>query len=336
MKKIITKILIFIFFFISLNGCKSITKLTQAFDEESICLTAPALQDDLFYATGSAYSLEQAKSNARQDLVLQISSDVSSKIENKTTDKNGHVNNRSSSWIQSESSSIPVDQHKVIETCKTDGTYFIAITLKKQSLIDSTELRLKKEIKESKKLLNSVKRGSLYEKYIVRQTLDKKLSAINAYTQILTQYAHKPINKKTAQLIKKLETFIINSGKLVVGIQSDRVLSPLQDELEQALNKAKLEYKRGSRRTVAVIKLKARQNNRRKGKLYIVKLKASLDVSRGDNNKLLSRYHIDEVVKTSTVSYKLALQSAQSLLGKRLKTHLNGDAEKIRKILGLE
>ena len=300
-----------------------------------MCLSSPVLQDKLFYATGSARLLEKAKSNARQELVLQISSNVSSKVESRTSDTDGRVNKRSSSWTQSKSASIPVDQHKVIETCKTDNTYFVAITLKKQSLIDSTRLRLKKEIKESKKLLYSVKRASLYKKYITRQTLDKKLSAINTYIQILDQYAHSPVNKKTTQLISKLEKFIAESDRLVIGVQSDRSLSLLQDVLEQALNKAKLEYKQGSRRTVAVIKLKANQDTQRKGKLYIVKLKASLDVSRGDNGRLLSRYNLGEAVKTSTVSYKLALQSAQQKLKSRLRQHLNGGADKIRKILGL-
>ena len=335
MKKIIIKLLIIHFFFVTLNGCKSISKFTKSSDEDVICLAVPELQNDGFYATGSAKTLEQAKLNARQDLVLQISSNVSAKIENKTTDTDGRVDKRSSSWTKSESETIPISKHKVIDSCKVEKTYYAAITLKKQALIESTTLALAKKTDASKKLLASMNKASLYQKYIARQKIEKNLSAIKTYTHLLNQYAHRSVDKTTKRLVSKLEKFITASSKLVIGVRSDKRLLPLQDELEHSLNKAELDYKRGGNNTVAVISLQADQTNQMHKNQHIVKLNASLNVSRGDNGNALSKYNLGQVVKTSTVSYQLAFKRAQHELLLRLKQHLKGGANKVRKILGL-
>lgn len=334
MYKLTFKIFISLLISIALSACNSITRLTSL-GHDSICLSAPLVQDGVFYASGSAATLEQAKSNARQDLVLQISSEVSSKVENKTTDINGNVRSRSSSVMQAKSAAIPIDQHKIIETCQAGHSTYVALTLKKQALISSTKVRLETTILESEKIYRRIKYATLYEKYIARQLINEKLTTINTYSNILLQYAGFQVNKKTRALTLRLEKYLEKSGRLVIGVQSSRGLKPLQNVLEQALNKSKLEYKQGSRRTVALIKLNARQDKQRLGKRYIIKLNASLDVIRSDTGKMLSSYDLGQAVGTSTISYKLALQGAQRTLQNRLKQHLNKDANKVIKILGL-
>lgn len=335
MIKLIFKISIPLFFLIVLQGCNSITKLSDSLGHHDMCLSTPVLDDGVFYANGSAASLEQAKSNARQDLVLQISSEVSSSVENTTTDNNGKVSHQSSSAMRAKSASIPVDQHKITQTCKSGDTYYVAITLEKSQLIKATQQRLKRATQKSQKLIKKAKRASRYEMYIARQKMQKQLEAINTYTQILLQYTNKPMGNSTRKLIARLENLIEKSDRLVIGVRTDSKLRPLQGVLEQALNKSALEYKQGAKDTVAVIKLKSRHNNQRSGKRYIVKLNASLEVSRGDTGQLLSSHEVGQAVGTSTVSYDFALQLAQKKLHKHLKRYLSGDANKIRNILGL-
>ena len=322
-------------FLLCLSGCNSITKMPVSLGHHDMCLSEPVAEKGIFYATGSATLLEQAKANARQDLVLQISSEVSAKTQSLVTDNQGVVKSQSSSAIQSKSSSVPIDQHKIVQTCKSGEMYYVAISLSQSSLINATRQRLNKVSKDSQKILNTVGRASRYKKYMSRQVLQKNLFSINTYTQILSEYANKPVSKKTEKLIKKLETFLENSSRLLIGIEVDANIMPLQDVLEQALNKANLDYRQGTKNTVAVIKLKSRENKKRSGKRYIIKINASVDVNRGDTGKLLSRHDLGKVVATSTVSYDLALQNAQRDLQIRLRRYLNGDANKIKKALGL-
>lgn len=322
---------------LSLSACKQITQLTQTNNaKETICLKNRVLSDHTFYASGSASSLEQAKLNARQDLVQQISSSVSSNIESIKTDNTGNIKHSASSHAKSVTALIPIDKHKIIDSCKSGNTYFSAITLSKDDLLKTTSLRLKNQADDTSKLLSRISNSSQYQQYSNRKQLEKNLTFITTYINILNQYGQQPVDGNISLLATRLKNAISTYGKLVIGIYADSDLHSVKDTLEQALNKANLDYKQGTKNTVAIISLKSRKTNQRLGNRNIVKLTGSLDITRSDTGKLIKRHELGQVVTTSTVSPKLALQNAELKLANRLKQHLNVSSKKIRKILGFE
>jgi len=319
-----------------LSSCRYAARSDAAANPATICLKAPILGSQSFYATGSASTLEQAKLNARQDLVQQISSDVSSHIENTKTDDNGSFRQQSVSRARSESVSIPVDQHKISQTCQSGDSYFVAITLQHAALVEVSRLRLQQELKAAKSILRSLKKASLFRQYNSHKTLSEKYRRIITYRQILQQYDKTSVDSKTLEAIVALEQFVLESGKLIVGIDKRHEQSPLHKMLEIALNKAGFDYIQGRKNTVATITIKTKQSQHKNGNRHIVKLNASLDVNRSDTQKLLSRYELGQVITSSTVSVSLARENAERKLAARLKQHLNTSAHNIRKILGFE
>ena len=148
---------------LSLSACKQLTQLTHSRAEETICLKKHAVNEQTFYASGSAASLEQAKLNARQDLVQQISSSVSSNIESIKTDNAGNVQHSASSQAKSVTTLIPIDKHKVIDSCKSGNTYFSAITLSKNELLKTVLFRLTNQAKDTNELLSRISNSSQYQ-----------------------------------------------------------------------------------------------------------------------------------------------------------------------------
>jgi len=320
----------------SLTACKQLNQLTHSRADETICLKKHALSGQDFYASGSASSLEQAKLNARQDLVQQISSSVSSNIESLKTDNAGTIKHSASSQAKSVTALIPIDKHKVIDSCKSGNTYFSAITLSKANLVDTTSLRLKSQADDTSKVLSLIGKASQYQQYSKRKELENNLTFITTYINILNQYGQQPVDSHISQLASRLKSSISRYGKLIIGLYADSHLDSVKDTLEQALNKAKLDYKQGTKNTVAIISLKSRKTNQRVGNRHIVKLAGSLDITRSDTGKLIKRHELGQVVTTSTVSSTLALQNAELQLANRLRQHLNVSSKKIRKILGFE
>lgn len=321
---------------LSLSACKQLNQLTHSSAKETICLKNHALSEQTFYASGSASSLEQAKLNARQDLVQQISSSVSSHIESIKTDNAGTVKLSASSQAKSVTALIPIDKHKVIDNCKSGNTYFSAITLNKDDLIETTSFRLKDQAEKASKLLSQISNSSPYQQYSKRKELENNLTHISTYINILNQYGQQPVDKTISDLADRLKNAVSTYGKLIIGLNADSHLSSVKDTLEQALNKARLDYRQGTKNTVAIISLKSRKTNQHLGNRHIVKLSGSLDITRSDTGKLIKRHDLGQVVTTSTVSPSLALQNAQLQLANRLKQHLNVSSKKIRTILGFE
>ncbi|MDH5392917.1 MAG: LPP20 family lipoprotein [Gammaproteobacteria bacterium] len=319
-----------------LSGCQSPGFFNKPQSHEIICLNTPALRHNVFYASGSAATLEQAKLNARQDLVQQISSNVSSTIENTKTDHDGKLSQLSLNRAKSESTAIPVDQHKLVDSCKSASTYYVAISLNHAALVKSTKLRLEKEIRQAKSSLGLVKDASLYQQYIQHQQLSRQHKSINAFKDILLQYDKKPLSREITAFISTLETFLLSSGNLTVSIRTGPHLGALRGTLEQALNSAKLAYKTDSNDTVASISLRAKQNHYFKNNRHFVRLRAVLEVFRNDTQQLLSRHDLKFVVHSSSVSSELALENAQQALSLKLNKLLSSEPEKLRKILGLE
>lgn len=319
-----------------LSSCRSISVLSQHADNAPICLKTPRLNHHSFYATGSATTLEGAKLNARQDLVQQISSDVSSSIENTKTDDDGELSQQSVSRAKSETASIPIDQHQVSQTCKSASTYYAAVTLKHSSLVEITRQRLDKEMAAATSLLDSVRNASHYRQYSSHNVLSKKYNRIFSYQQILKQYDKIPLSDETNEAITALRHFVLKSGKLILGIDIANKHLPLRNSVEMALNKAGIDYKKGRKNTVATIAIQSKQSQHRASGRHIVKINASLDVNRSDTRKLLSRYELGQVISHSTISVSIARENAQRKLAARLKQHLSTSADNIRKILGFE
>jgi len=320
----------------TLSGCKQLKQLTHKEEKSVICLKNQTSNKHSFYATGSAKTLEAAKLNARQDLVQQISSNVSSSIEQKLTQNRDSHSQQSSSWAKSESENIPLDQHRVEQTCKSGKTFYAAISLSKQALLHSSQQRIKQVIESVEPELNQLKQESRYRQYVKRRQLEKSLNQLQTYNKLLDSYQPDLLTPKTKAFTRQLVAFINQAAKLLIGIADSNRHLPTTAVIEQALNKAQLEYQQGTRDAVAIIAVNANDSSQRVGNRHIVKLQASLDVNRADTGKLLKRHELGKIVTTSTVSAQLALDNAYQQLSNRVKQHLSVSPASIRKILGFE
>lgn len=316
-----------------LSGCKQIKQLSGLTDEEKICLKTVSGNADVFRASGSAKTLEKAKLNARQDLALQISSNVSSAIENKQTASNNHSSQQSSSWTKSETENIPLDQHRIDQTCKSGSTYYAAASLEKARLLKSVQQRMSHLSKTANNAINKLEHQNRYQQYLNARHMQKSLAQLRSLQKLLTIY-NQSIATDTLATIDKLQDTVDRSATLVLGLQGKK--SPALTMIEQALNRAELEYQQGIENVVAIISLKTHDNIQRAGNRFIFKLNASIDVMRADTRKLLKRHNLGKIVTTSTVSSELAIDNAYQKLADRVRQHLNVAPEKIRKILGLE
>ena len=320
----------------TLTACKQLKQFSGKAEKSVICLKSQVEDNERFYATGSAPTLEQAKLNARQDLVQQISSNLSSTIEQKKTLDKNSVDQQSSSWAKSESENIPLDQHQVLQSCKSGNTFFAAVALNKQALLKSVQLRLQQLHEQFHPELSALKNRSRYQQYIKKQQLSTAHRQLQTYIKLLTIYQPDLLRLQHKQFAKQLNQFINKTGTLLIGIPENNRDLPTTTIIEQALNKAQLNYKHGTQNTVAIISVNANNRNQRIGNRHIIKLQASLDVSRADTGKLLKRHQLGKIVTTSTVSDQLALDNAYQKLSSRLYQHLNVSPASIRKLLGFE
>ncbi len=318
-----------------LAGCQSLPKSISAITGGGSCLTHVDATNGVFTAYASGPTLEKAKINARSDLAQQISSNISSVSENSTALTNGRVNEHSVSSIRSESKYIPIDGHRIDQTCKSGSTHYVRASLSQKTLVSSSQSRLKQQISQAQRTLKQARRASSYERYLSRGELKLQLDKLLVLNQLLQQYDDQYQPKRMKKTLDSAQKFIDKNKNLRINIKAYRTIEPLLPTLEGALRKAELDYGRRHKNSAIDIELKVTPNYKKGNGRHITNLSATLFVRRVDTGELLSKISLGEKTGTSSIDQKTSLKIALKAMNQQLRRQLQGDKTRIRQKLGI-
>lgn len=327
--------LIIILTLLLVTGCKTalnlpnnvLTPNSSQAPSQGLCLKPHTPNEQHYYASGSANTLEKAKQRAREDLAAQISSQISVKTQTNDELLNGKASSTFEQRATLISAAIPLDKHRIVDQCHRHGRYFVAIQLDKTSLKTAITHRYHRSREDSKKLLARRNQYSPYEAFLAHYQAQELLAALNTYQPFLTTSA-----TVFAPEAKALSQFIDDHKKLAIRVYTDDLMQPLKPLLEQALQAEQLHYL--SQQSVATLRLSGQQQARKLNQRFFVKLKTELTFRRDDTGELLKRISLPMVNASSSLSQEAALINAQELAKQQLRKTLKQANKPFLHLLG--
>jgi len=318
-----------------ISGCQTLPKSISAIAGSSTCLSHIETTNETFTAYASGSSLEQAKTNARADLAQQVSSNITSISANKTELNNGRLSEHNASTIHSESKHIPIDQHRIDQTCKSGHSHYVRASLSKAALIASSRSRLQQQIDQTQRNVEKARNASSYERYLSRDKLKRQLDKLIVLDQLLQQYDETYQPNRINKIVDKAQLFIDKNQHLRINITASSTVAPLVPALENALRKAELNYGRHQKNAAIDILLKATPDYKKGNGRHITHLRASLMIRRVDTGELLARISLGEKTGTSTINQSTSMDIALKAMNQNLKRQLQGDKTQLRNKLGI-
>ncbi len=331
------RVFVVFFVFTVLVGCQSIVpKSFSALSGEG-CLQASSFNEsDRFVAYGSGVSLERATRSAQGVLAQQISSTVSSEVRSATRVKGEVAEFEGSVVTELVTENIPLDQHRIEQTCQASGTYYVRVSLEKSALVKSSQVRLMGQRREIRRALQQAGNKSDYERYLVREQLQRQLVKLMLFDALLLQYADGHDGRSTQRVAEGVQRFIVDNRHLRISLVAPRDLRSLLPPIEHALRRAELDYGLGLSGAAAEIRIKGRPEHRKTptGR-YVTHVDARLEVRRTDTGELLASLRLGKKSGESSQSRGVALEIALKKHTQSLKRKLHGDKAAIRKVLGI-
>lgn len=319
-----------------LVGCQGIPK-SFTMSEEGKCLDAsPSTVESRFVAYGSGASLERATSSAQAVLAQQISSTVSSEVKNTIRVKGDGVEEEGSVVTELVSKNIPLDQHRIEQTCKASGTYYVRVSLEKTTLVKSSQVRLTSQQRDIRHSLKGAERKSDYERYLLRGQLQQQLVKLMLFDTLLQQYGDSHNSQPTQVVAKETRSFIAENSHLRINLTAPKSLRLLLSPIEHALRRAELDYGLNKPRAAAEIRIKGRPEYKKTATgRHVTHVDALIEVRRIDTGELLASLRLGKKSGESSQSRSIALQIALKKHAQSLKRKLRGDKAAIRKALGI-
>ncbi len=320
-----------------LVGCQSIVPKSFTMLKEEACLDASSsAESSRFVAYGSGVSLERATRSAQGVLAQQISSTVSSEVRSATRVKGEVAEFEGSVVTELVAENIPLDQHRIEQTCQASGTYYVRVSLEKSALVKSSQVRLMGQQRAIRRVLQQAKSKSDYERYLVREQLQRQLVKLMLFDTLLLQYADRHDRRSTERVAEGAHRFIADNRHLRISLIVPKSLRSLLPPIEHALRRAELEYGLGLSRAAAEIRIKGRPEYRKTptGR-YVTHVDARLEVRRTDTGELLASLRLGKKSGESSQSRGTALEIALKKHSQSLRRKLHGDKTAIRKVLGI-
>lgn len=334
-KKVFSALLISI----SFSGCQLVSKPFDVFEgmvNKGNCLDATQEIKGRFVSSGSGASLGKATQNAQAALAQQISSTISSVVEDKTRVKNGAVKEDAVTTMKLVSENVPIDQHRIDQSCSSGSVHYVQASLAKKALVKNSQVRLKQQQRDINQALQRAGKKSNYERYLIRGQLKQQLTKLTVFDVLLQQYAKKHSSQTTQAIADKAYAFIDKNSDLRIYIVSPKKLAKLLPPLENALRMAELNYGHKKKSNAAAeIKISGHPEYHSVNGRHITHLNASLEVRRIDTGELLASLHLGKKTGTSSVSRSKSLEMVLGKHAKNIKLKLNGDKAAIRKTLGI-
>ncbi len=318
-----------------LAGCQSMPVIPALSDQGSCLAAEPAGDARRFVALGSGSSLERATSSAQAALAQQISSTVSSEVKSATRLRGDDVEEAGSVTIKLVSENIPLDQHRIEQTCKSGSSHYVKLSLDRKALVKSSQIRLQRQLDDIEQTLRQADRKSSYERYLIRHQLAQKLVKLTLFDVLLQQYGEGHSSRPTQATAERARRFIDSNSDLRIAITAPKNLRPLLPPLESALRRAGLDYGLKKRNAAAEIRIKGRPEYQSANGRHITHLSAVIEVRRVDTGELLASMRLGKKSGTSSVSRDKSLEIALKKHIQSLKRKLHGNSAKIRKVLGV-
>ncbi len=318
-----------------LGGCQGVPKSFDVLGGGDCLDISQPVDHSRFVAYGSGSSLERATSSAQASLAQQISSTVSSEVKSAVRLKGDGVTEEGSVVIRLVSENIPLDQHRVGQTCYSGGTHYVEVSLEKAALVRNSQIRLKNQQRAIEQNLKQARRKSNYERYLIREQLQQQLVKLALFDVLLQQYGDGHNSQPARAVAAKAHAFIDSNSHLRINVSAPKNMRPLLSPLENALRRAELDYGPGNRHAAAEIKIKGRPQYQSANGRHVTHIDAVIEVRRIDTGELLASLRLGKKTGTSSVSRSKSLEIALKKHVQSLKRKLHGNKAAIRKALGI-
>ncbi len=298
--------------------------------------STPSRNANIFHADASGQTLNEATTNARASLAQMISSTISAETTQIVAEHNGKTTEKNRTAVVVVSKNIPINQHRIDETCKSENLYYARASLTKKALITSATAQSKEVEERIRRTLHQANKASPYARYLAKSSLQPDITEIRSLSMLLKQYAPTTPNSTAKSWTTEAERFVAANHNLHIYLSASQLLSPLLPILETTLAEAELDYsKRESKNAAIGISLVETHTKSRAGRRYITNLDSKVLVRRLDTGELLATIALGKQTGTSSLSYQSALNSALKNISQPLKRQLLGDKEAIRKKFGI-
>ena len=131
-----TLVLFLGFLFISCTGAQ---KKLKSQDIPSWFLSSPAQDKNNLYGTSSAYSLEQAKKQALNNISSYLSIEIQSSTEIQKNSGNGYYNHNISQNISTNTKKLQFTNTKIIKDTIINSKYYVLVQVNKNKLFDENK-----------------------------------------------------------------------------------------------------------------------------------------------------------------------------------------------------
>ena len=167
-----TLVLFLGFLFISCTGAQ---KKLKSQDIPSWFLSSPAQDKNNLYGTSSAYSLEQAKKQALNNISSYLSIEIQSSTEIQKNSGNGYYNHNISQNISTNTKKLQFTNTKIIKDKIINSKYYVLVQVNKNKLFDENKNILLNSDKNINNKMKENKNSSLLERIKNISSLEKEL-----------------------------------------------------------------------------------------------------------------------------------------------------------------
>ena len=216
-----TLVLFLGFLFISCTGAQ---KKLKSQDIPSWFLSSPAQDKNNLYGTSSAYSLEQAKKQALNNISSYLSIEIQSSTKIQKNSGNGYYNHNISQNISTNTKKLQFTNTEIIKDTIINSKHYVLVQVNKNKLFDENKNILLNSDKHINNKMKENKNSSLLEKIKNISSLEKELreSLNKAYIlyAINNDFQYKKYVSKYKNILNKKETLI---SKIIVNVENKSI-----------------------------------------------------------------------------------------------------------------